>query len=104
MSKKISAMGAVVAGAFMAVAAQSAAADVAAGEKLYQREGCQTCHGANGVGQGSYPKLVGSAKVKDKEAFKAIVMEGKTPMPAFKGNKKVVDGIDSLHEYLSSLK
>lgn len=105
MSKKISLVSGIVAGAFLAVAAQSAMAepDLAAGQKIYQREGCQTCHGGKGEGSAGFPSLVTSAKAKDKAQFTAIVMQGKSPMPAFKENKKVVEGIDNLFAYVNSL-
>lgn len=104
--KKISVVGAIVAGALLGGFAQLASADeaaVAAGEKLYQREGCQTCHGAGAKGQGSFPSLVTSAKIKNKAEFTAIVTNGKTPMPAYAANKKVIDGIDNLLAYLNDL-
>ena len=105
MSKKISLVSGIVAGAFLAVAAQSAMAepDIAAGQKIYQREGCQTCHGGKGEGSAAFPSLVTSAKAKDIALFKAIVMEGKSPMPGFKGNAKVMDGIDNLFAFVNSL-
>ena len=105
MKKKFSVVGAIVAGAFLACAAQSVLADEAvdAGQKLYQREGCQTCHGGKGEGSAAFPSLVTSAKAKDKAAFTAIVMEGKSPMPGFKGYAKVVAGIDNLFAFVNSL-
>ena len=105
MNKKISAIGAVVAGALLSSFAVSAFADeasIAAGEKLYKRERCETCHGGNLQGSAAFPNLLTSPKTADKEAFKTIVLEGKSAMPAFKGNAKVAEGIDSLFDYVSS--
>lgn len=102
MSKKSFVVSAIVAGALLSTA-PSVFADAAAGKKLYQREGCQTCHGGKGEGSAAFPSLVASAKAKDKAAFTAIVTEGKAPMPAFKGNEKVVKGMDDLFEFVSGL-
>jgi mono/diheme cytochrome c family protein len=108
MNKKISAVGAIVAGALLSTFAASALADaasIAAGEKLYQREGCQGCHGATLVGSAAYPNLLTSAKTASKEEFtKAVVTEGKGPMAMFKANAKVVAGIDSLYDFVASKK
>jgi mono/diheme cytochrome c family protein len=108
MSKKISVVGAFVAGVLLAGAASSALADeasIAAGEKLYQREGCQGCHGATLVGSAAYPNLLTSAKTASKEEFtKAVVTEGKGPMAMFKANAKVAAGIDSLYDFVASKK
>jgi len=103
MSKNFSVVGTLVAGVLLAAAQSASAEDIAAGQKLYQREGCQTCHGGKGEGSAAFPSLVTSAKAKDKAQFTAIVMEGKAPMPAFKGNAKVVAGIDDLFAFVNSL-
>lgn len=105
MSKKISLVGAIVAGALLSTAAPSVFADAAAGQKLYEREGCQGCHGANLQGSPAYPNLLTSPKTATKEDFvKAVITEGKGPMAMFKANKKVADGIDNLYEFISSKK
>jgi len=104
MNKKISLIGAIVAGAFLAGVAQSALAEedaVAAGEKLYKRERCETCHGGNLQGSAAFPNLLTSPKTADKAAFSTIVLEGKVAMPAFKANAKVAAGIDSLYAYIN---
>ncbi len=108
MNKKISLIGAIVAGAFLAGVVQSALAEedpaVAAGEKLYKRERCETCHGGNLQGSAAFPNLLTSPKTADKAQFSAIVLEGKGAMPAFKANAKVAEGIDSLFVYVNSKK
>lgn len=108
MNKKISLVGAILAGTFMVGIAQSALAEeadaIAAGEKLYKRERCETCHGGNLQGSAAFPNLLTSPKTADKEQFKTILLEGKGAMPAFKGNAKVAEGVDSLYVYINSKK
>jgi mono/diheme cytochrome c family protein len=107
MKKKFSVVVAIVAGAFLAGIAQSALAEQtpeqAAGEKLYKRERCETCHGPTAQGQGAFPSLVTSSKVLNKEEFEAIVKNGKTPMPSYSGNAKVMEGLENLRAYLVSI-
>lgn len=105
MSKKFSLIGAIVAGAFFAGIAQSALADEAvdAGEKLYKRERCETCHGPTAEGSAAFPNLLTSPKLQNKEEFTKIVMEGKGAMPSFKANAKVSAGVDNLFAYLNDL-
>ena len=106
MNKKISLIGALVAGAFLACIAQSALAEedpnIAAGEKLYKRERCETCHGGNLQGSAAFPNLLTSPKTADKALFSTIVLEGKGAMPSFKANKNVSEGIDKLYAFVSS--
>lgn len=105
--KKLSVVSALVAGSLLGGFAQMATADeasIAAGEKLYKRERCETCHGGNLQGSAAFPNLLTSPKTADKEAFKTIVLEGKSAMPAFKGNAKVAEGIDALYDYIGSKK
>lgn len=102
MSKKISMVSAVVAGALLSTAAFADEASIAAGEKLYKRERCETCHGGNLQGSAAFPNLLTSPKTADKAEFSKIVLEGKSAMPSFAGNAKVKEGIDSLFDYVSS--
>ncbi len=107
MNKKISVVGAIVAGAMLSAAVPSVFADeasIAAGEKLYKRERCETCHGGNLQGSAAFPNLLTSPKTADKGEFSKIVLEGKGAMPAFKANEKVAGGIDSLFDYINSKK
>lgn len=96
--------GAIVSGALLlaATAPAFAAVDQATfdGAKLYKRERCETCHGQTGEGSAAFPNLLNSLKSKTKEQFQEVVLNGKAAMPAFKSNKKVVDGIDALYTYL----
>ncbi len=105
MSKKISVAGAIIAGALLAGVTQSSFADEAVekGEKLYKRERCETCHGPTAEGSAAFPSLVTSPKLKNKEEFTKIVLEGKGAMPSFKANKKVAEGVDDLFAYLNAL-
>jgi len=104
MNKKISLIGTIVVGAFLCGMATSASADIADGEKLYQRN-CQGCHEATLEGSAAYPNLLTSAKTATKEDFtKAVITEGKGPMAMFKANEKVKAGIDNLYEFISSKK
>ncbi|MEI7868907.1 MAG: c-type cytochrome [Candidatus Methylumidiphilus sp.] len=110
MKKKFSVVGTILAGAFLVGIAQSALAegepDAAKGEKLYQREGCQGCHGADLKGSApGAPNLLTSAKTANIADFtKAVVTEGKGPMAIFKANAKVSAGIADLFAFVSSKK
>ena len=107
MNKKFSVVVAIVTGALMGGIAQSAMADeasIAAGEKLYKRERCETCHGGNLQGSAAFPNLLTSPKTADKAQFTEIVLKGKGAMPAFSANEKVASGIDSLYDYINSKK
>jgi mono/diheme cytochrome c family protein len=104
MSKKISVVGAIVAGTLLSITAQSAFADVANGEKLYKRNRCETCHGGDLKGSAAFPNLLTSPKTADKAEFSKIVLEGKSAMPSFKANAAVAGGIDDLYEYINSMK
>lgn len=70
------------------------------GWKLYKRQRCETCHGPTAEGGPAFPNLVAALKTRTKEEFTNIVLNGKGNMPAFQGNKAVVDGIDGLYGYL----
>lgn len=70
------------------------------GWKLYKRQRCETCHGPTAEGGAAFPSLVAALKNMSAEDFKATVLNGRNNMPAFKGNKAVVDGIDGLYAYL----
>lgn len=105
--KKFSVVSALVAGSLLGGFAQMATADeasIAAGEKLYKRERCETCHGGNLQGSAAFPNLLTSPKTANKDDFKKIVLEGKSAMPAFSGNAKVSGGIDALFDYIADVK
>ena len=106
MNKKISLIGALVAGAFLACIAQSALAEeapnIAAGEKIYKQNRCESCHGNNLQGSAAFPNLLISPKTADKALFTTIVLEGKDAMPSFKANKNDSEGIDKLYAFVSS--
>lgn len=103
MSKKI--ISAVGAGAVLLFAAQSAFAveeAIAKGRKVYERGGCEACHGPGAEGGGAFPNLVNGLKALSKEQFTATVTNGKGAMRAFKDNKMVMDGMDNLYAYLKA--
>lgn len=70
------------------------------GWKIYKRQRCETCHGPTAEGGPAFPNLLNSLKSLSKEQFQQVVMEGRKSMPAYKGNKAVVDHIDGLYAYL----
>lgn len=70
------------------------------GWKLYKRQRCETCHGPTAEGGAAFPNLLTGLKNMSEEDFKATVLNGRNNMPAFNGNKAVVDGIDGLYAYL----
>jgi mono/diheme cytochrome c family protein len=70
------------------------------GWKLYKRQRCETCHGPTAEGGAAFPNLVTGLKNMSADDFKATVLNGRNNMPAFSGNKAVVDGIDGLYAYL----
>jgi mono/diheme cytochrome c family protein len=70
------------------------------GWKIYKRQRCETCHGPTGEGGPAFPNLLNSMKNLSKEQFQQVVLEGRKNMPAYKGNKAVVDNIDGLYAYL----
>ncbi len=64
---------------------------------------CVACHGADGQGQGAFPKLAGSALVtaSDPSGLIAITVHGKGAMPAFRPGLSDTD-IASLLTYIRS--
>jgi len=70
------------------------------GWKIYKRQRCETCHGPTGEGGPAFPNLLNSLKNLSKDQFRQVVLEGRKNMPAYKGNKAVVDNMDGLYAYL----
>jgi mono/diheme cytochrome c family protein len=70
------------------------------GWRIYKRQRCETCHGPTGEGGPAFPNLLNSMKNLSEEQFRQVVLEGRKNMPAYKGNKAVVDNIDGLYGYL----
>lgn len=75
-------------------AAAAQAADLATGKKVYADK-CARCHGAGGKGDGpkadtlekkpaNYTDKNAMAKVTDAD-MKKVILEGKQPMPSYKG-------------------
>ncbi len=71
------------------------------GWQSYRTSGCGQCHGGAGQG-GAAPSLVERLKTIDKDTFKKSVLEGKSLMPPWKGNPKVVENIDKIYAYLKA--
>lgn len=71
-----------------------------AGWRAIRALDCARCHGAKFEGQVG-PSLLKSAKERDAESFKRLVLEGNpgAGMPAYKENKTVADNIDGIHAY-----
>jgi len=80
--------------AFLVVASTARAADLAAAKKVYDNR-CAKCHGLTGKGDGpkaktlkkkprDYTNTVEMAKLTDAK-LKEEILDGKKPMPAFKG-------------------
>ena len=78
----------------------------AKGKSIFERQGCNACHGDNGIGTAAAPKLIGIGTKYDNEKLKALL---KHP------NKKMTDGgmpqvelndedLKDLVSYLDSLK
>ena len=80
--------------AFLGVASTARAADPAAAKKVYE-DRCAKCHGLTGKGDGpkaktlkkkprDYTNKAEMAKLTD-EQLKKEILDGKKPMPAFRG-------------------
>lgn len=87
------------------------AADLVSGKKVYADK-CARCHGDTGKGNGpraeflekkpmDYTDKAKMAKISDSD-LKDVVLEGKQPMPAFKG--KIADrDLDDVIAYIRTL-
>lgn len=62
-----------------ATATDSASGDAAAGATIYA-DNCESCHGADGTGGGTYPDL--TAGIESNEVVE-VVTNGEGDMPAF---------------------
>lgn len=71
-----------------------------AGWRAIRALDCARCHGAKFEGQVG-PSLLKSAKERDAESFKRLVLEGNpgAGMPAYKANKTVADNIEGIYAY-----
>ncbi len=98
----ISAIGASVVLLFAAQNAFAVDEAVLKGRKVYERGGCEGCHGPGAEGAAAFPNLVNSLKTLSKEQFTATVLNGKGAMRAFKDNKTVVEGMDNLYAYVKA--
>jgi len=90
--------------AFLVVASTAMAADLAAAKKVYD-DRCAKCHGLTGKGDGpkaktlkkkprDYTNAAEMGKLTD-EQLKKEILDGKKPMPAFRGkiDEKTIDDL-----------
>jgi mono/diheme cytochrome c family protein len=78
---------------------------VAKGQNLFVTQGCNACHGDNGIGGGIGPRLVGVGKKYDSSKIQSLL---RTPTPAMlAGGMPAVElsqeELDQLIAYLQSL-
>jgi cytochrome c oxidase subunit 2 len=86
--------------------AQTSAADIAAGKKVYDSSGCAGCHKIAGKGGASGPELSQIGKTRDAAWLAKKVKDPKATkkdsiMPPFAGSPKE---LQTLSAYLASLK
>ncbi len=55
----------------------------ALGAKLYEAQGCVTCHGADGAGSGDFPSIISAAQGDSDGEIFDIIQNGSGAMPAF---------------------
>lgn len=94
-----------------ALPSPAGAADLAGGEAIYQSR-CAACHGKDGRGDGPAGKAFNpkptaftdpaSFKRLSDAQLKKMIIEGKPPMPAFKGSLKDQE-VDSVVAFIKSL-
>jgi mono/diheme cytochrome c family protein len=79
-------------------------AEMYAGWQTVRALDCARCHGANFEGQVG-PSLVESARSRDAETFKNIILNGniQNGMPPYKSNDRVVKNLDGIHAYFKAL-
>ena len=93
--------GALLLGATAPVMAAAVDKEIFDGWKLYKRERCETCHGPTAEGAAAFPNLVNSLKTISKDKFVETVINGSAKgMPPYKDNKKVVEGVDNLYQFV----
>ncbi|MCL4639633.1 MULTISPECIES: outer membrane protein assembly factor BamB family protein [Olivibacter] len=56
---------------------------ISAGNAVYLKMGCQSCHGGERKGQGGIPALTNLSKKYDQKGLSEIIRSGKNAMPAF---------------------
>ena len=84
-----------------ALAAPAFAADAAAGEEAFVRFGCYTCHGYEGQGAGTGPKLAPEPLAFD--AFSTFVRQTSGDMPPFTPATLSDEELQNIHAYLESI-
>lgn len=96
---------------WLALPSPARAADLAGGEAIYKGR-CAVCHGKDGRGDGPAGKAFNPKPTAfaDPASFKGLtdadlkklIVEGKPPMPAFKGSLKDQE-VDSVVAFIKSL-
>ncbi len=93
-----------LAGAFALSACSSAfAADAARGKQIFDKVGCWQCHGFEGQGANTGPKL--APEPMDVEALKSFIRNSaSTTMPPYTAKVLNDEEVADIHAYLSSIK
>jgi mono/diheme cytochrome c family protein len=79
--------------------AHASSADRAAGALLFQKEGCEHCHGAGGIGTDRAPSLMTVGKRMKKAQIEQQIRDGGKQMPPY-GNVLSPDETKQLVDYL----
>jgi len=99
--KTITTLGAVL---FLSVSTTMAAhaADAQAGREAFVKNGCWSCHGYEGQGGASGPKLAPNPPAL--AGFRIFVRTNQTSMPAYSEKVLPDSVIDDMHAFLTSIK
>jgi len=98
--KTISTLGAVLLLSISTTAAY--AADAEAGRAAFVKNGCWSCHGYEGHGGASGPKLAPNPPAL--AGFRIFVRTNQTSMPAYSAKVLPDSAIEDIHAFLSSIK
>ena len=82
-------------------AAPAYAADAAAGEEVYNRVGCWSCHGYQGQGANTGPRL--APDPLPYEAFSTFVRQTAGEMPPYTPAVLPDEDLQAIHAYLQSI-
>lgn len=100
MRSVLACLGAAVLAAPIMVTAASAQ-DAQAGREVFERVGCYTCHGYEGQGAGTGPRL--APNPLPYEAFSTFVRQTAGDMPPFTPAVLSDEDLRSIHAYLESV-
>jgi nitric oxide reductase subunit C len=67
----------------------------AAGQDIWHRNNCQSCHQRYGFGGFLGPDLTNATERLPRERFDLVLTEGSSPMPAFHFSKEQIDAIEA---------